>query len=64
MPDGLLEIGEEAFSYCDSLKRIVIPSTVTVIRDTAFMLCDKLEEVELCEGLQTIEIVHSINAMN
>ena len=53
LPNGLLEIGEGAFSQCTSLKRMSIPS-ITVIPANAFMYCRKLEEVELCEGLQTI----------
>ena len=53
--EGLSEIGGRAFQQCSALKRIKIPSTVTVIRDKSFLWCHKLEEVELCEGLQTIE---------
>ena len=34
--DGLLEIGEETFDECKSLKKIDIPSTVTKIGEYAF----------------------------
>ena len=54
LPDGLLEIGEEALRDCNSLKKVAIRSTVTVICEMVFVWCTKLEEVELCEGLQTI----------
>jgi len=52
--DGLLEIGMNAFWKCEELKRISIPSTVTVINHYAFFECKQLEEIELCEGLLRI----------
>ena len=52
--EGLLDIGKRAFFCCVSLKRIKIPSTVTVIHKSAFGWCLGLEEVELSEGLQEI----------
>ena len=52
--EGLLEIGEYAFSQCSSLKRIQVPSSVTKICDSAFENCKRLEEIELCEGLTEI----------
>ena len=53
--DGLLEIGQYAFTYCRALKRLSIPSTVTRICHHAFHECKQLEELELFDGLQTIE---------
>ena len=38
--EGLLEIGEFAFYCCKSLRHIIIPSTVTVIRQ--YEVCSKL----------------------
>ena len=52
--DGLLEIGERAFQYCRSLGSISIPSTVTMIRRSAFNVCEKLETIQLNEGLLEI----------
>ena len=52
--DGLLEIGQYAFTYCTALKRISIPSTVTNIHYHAFENCHELEEIELCQGLLEI----------
>ncbi|KAL7527122.1 hypothetical protein ACHAXR_001813, partial [Thalassiosira sp. AJA248-18] len=53
--EGLLEIGENAFRGCFSLRSIAIPSTVARIPDCAFYYCTQLEEVGLCEGLLEIE---------
>jgi len=52
--EGLLEIGKHAFKECTSLKKITIPSSVTIIQRGAFRGCVKLEEVKLCTGLQEI----------
>jgi len=54
LSEGLLEIGQFAFSDCVELKRIKIPSTVTQIECCSFHSCG-LEEVEFCEGLLTID---------
>lgn len=54
MSDGLLEIESWAFSGCKILKRIVIPSTVTIINNSAFDRCESLEGVDLFDGLLEI----------
>ena len=36
LPKNVTKIGKEAFSYCESLKYIIIPESVTEINDTAF----------------------------
>ena len=44
--EGLIDIGTRAFRGCLRLKRIAIPSTVTVIRQWVFGYCTDLEDVE------------------
>ena len=60
---------DEVFEYMggdmvvpfDVVRARVHPS-VTIIRDRAFQYHKKLEEIELCDGLLEIDIVHSIVA--
>ncbi|MBP0979490.1 MAG: leucine-rich repeat protein, partial [Oscillospiraceae bacterium] len=40
------EIGEEAFSGCEELKKVVIPNRVKVIRKNAFLGCNA--EISIC----------------
>ena len=47
-------IEEEAFNGCESLNRVIIPSTVHDIEDGAFWGCASLKEVQLYEGLHVI----------
>eukprot|EP00579_Thalassiosira_antarctica_P000092 CAMPEP_0201867158 /NCGR_PEP_ID=MMETSP0902-20130614/1500_1 /ASSEMBLY_ACC=CAM_ASM_000551 /TAXON_ID=420261 /ORGANISM="Thalassiosira antarctica, Strain CCMP982" /LENGTH=495 /DNA_ID=CAMNT_0048392277 /DNA_START=11 /DNA_END=1498 /DNA_ORIENTATION=+ len=54
LSEGLDEIGDWAFYYCEYLKRITIPSSVRRIGDYAFAGCKKLVEVKQCGGLQEI----------
>ena len=41
-------------TYCSSLERIILPSTVTDIGQQAFEGCKSLREVVLNEGLEKI----------
>ena len=53
--EGLLEIGKYAFRSCISLKRVIVPSTVTLIGVSAFSSCVRLEKIELQEeGIEEI----------
>jgi len=42
VPDGITEIGDEAFRLCKSLKNIVIPDSVTYIGEDVFSGCENL----------------------
>ena len=42
---GTVEIGEDAFSNCDSLEKVTIPETVTDIGESAFNGCSALKEI-------------------
>lgn len=53
--DGLEAISRRAFASCESLERILIPSTVKTIDFQAFSNCTKLRNVELCDGLVKID---------
>ena len=54
IPDGVEQIGEACFAECDYLKSIRIPGSVTEIKIQTCFDCKSLEEVILCEGLETI----------
>ena len=55
IPNGVREIGEQAFFYCENLVSVTIPASVTAIREQAFRGCSKLRSVTLPEGLKVIE---------
>ena len=40
--EGAKVIEKEAFSECNSLKSVIIPNSVTIIEDWAFLGCDSL----------------------
>ena len=54
LPEGLEEIGGDAFAMCVSLEHINWPSTLIKIGDYAFDGCRSLKEVKLPEGLEEI----------
>jgi hypothetical protein len=41
-----MSIGEEAFERCEILTSIIIPDSVTDIRDYAFRNCSRLKEIK------------------
>lgn len=54
VPEGVTRLQPFAFGYCDSIARIILPSTLREIDDCAFICCRSLKEVNLPEGLTSI----------
>ncbi|MBQ2471233.1 MAG: leucine-rich repeat protein, partial [Acholeplasmatales bacterium] len=54
IPNGIVEIGNGAFSECEELESIVIPNTVKVIGEEAFLDCYKLSSITLPNELEKI----------
>lgn len=58
LPNGLREIGKDAFSGRRDMEAdVVIPEGVEIIRESAFYDCIKLRSVTLPESLCTIEML-------
>jgi hypothetical protein len=54
VPDGVKEIGEEAFSENSSIKKVILPNSVEKIKYNAFFGCENLEEIDLNDELLSI----------
>ena len=54
IPEGIVFIGEYAFSYRSGLQAIVIPSSVRYIENGAFMSCSGLSSITIPEGVTSI----------
>ena len=54
VPDGVLKIGIWAFSENQHIKRVVLPDSVTLIRNCAFSN-SSIEEIEIPDGVSGIE---------
>jgi len=50
IPEGVTEIGSEAFEWCSSLETVTIPSSVTKIGEDAFDMCTMLKTVNVARG--------------
>lgn len=46
LPEKLESIGEGAFQYCYTIKKLQIPAGVTVIADRTFQGCERLESIQ------------------
>lgn len=55
IPDGVTEILDSEFKYCEELREIVIPDGVTTIGEGAFSGCIRLHRVILPKALKKIE---------
>ena len=54
LPEGLVEIGNDAFYDCECLTVIKFPSTLRLIGRSAFGWCDKIESLSFPEGVTDI----------
>ena len=54
VPDGIMSIGEKAFSYCENLFNIQLPDSLTSIEDGAFSGCNNLTNIQLPDSLTLI----------
>lgn len=54
LPNGITEIGDNAFNGCSNLTSVNIPSSVTTIGDSAFLSCESLTKIEIPPSVTTI----------
>lgn len=54
VPEGTLQIGDEAFIFCEGLTGIMFPKSLTDIGDQAFSGCFGLTDVLIPNGVQNI----------
>ena len=54
IPDGVTEIGRDAFLGCEALASIAIPDSVTRIGGCAFMGCKSLASIDIPSGVTEI----------
>ena len=54
VPDGITEIGPNAFVKCKKLRKVVLPESLKIIRDRAFYFCRELNSVNFPEGLEIL----------
>ena len=54
VPEGVTEIVEMAFYYCNTLEKISLPTTLTTIGKSAFYNCDSLTELHIPENVSSL----------
>ncbi len=55
LPDSIMSIGYNAFSYCTKLKSVTIPPSIRIIDSAVFLRCESLETVVLPDEIATID---------
>ena len=54
VPEGILTIGDHAFTFCTKLERITLPDTVTTIGQSAFSECGRLASIIIPQSVTSI----------
>lgn len=54
VPDGTKIIGERAFAGNSTVKKVILPDTVTQLKNQAISWCNELEEIVLSKNLSSI----------
>lgn len=54
IPEGVVEIGYEAFSHCTILEKVVLPDSLITIQKTAFAYCEALSSINFPPNLTYI----------
>ena len=67
-PESLEIIGDYAFKSCRKLKEVILPPNVTLVSREAFMFCDSLEKVDLCNcetvGMNAFAVCKSLRELH
>ena len=56
IPEGVTELGDEAFSYCNDLTRVTLPDSVSKIGEECFLNCVRLEQINMPAELNSIGV--------
>lgn len=56
IPEGVTEIGQDAFTYCYGLLQVTVPSTLKSTGQNAFSYCQTLTSIELPDTFTTMGI--------
>lgn len=54
IPEGVKFVGDEAFSGCENLEKIILPASIKFIGNRAFSNCTSLKSITLPEGIKII----------
>ena len=54
VPEGITEIGKNAFSMCSNLVEVILPDSILTIGDSAFMDCIALEKINIPSNVTEI----------
>ncbi len=57
IPEGVLEIKGDCFRDCASLEKVVLPQSIRIIEEYAFLGCDKITGVEFMGSMEQWEKV-------
>lgn len=56
VPDGVVEICDEAFYRCGCLTEIILPDTLKIIGNQAFTNCDQIRSINIPQNVEKIGI--------
>lgn len=61
IPEGTVEIRQQAFIFCNKLESLTIPSTIQYIGAGAFAFCTALESITIAENTENLSLTEDLD---
>lgn len=59
MPSTIKNINNSAFSSCDNLRKVTLPSSITILEANVFMFCESLDFIYISSSIKDLDLTYT-----